>query len=83
MLENMAFMVGAVLAGNMAKLDARWMNAMMGWYLASRVAYIFSYVQAESKKYAPLRTVFYLAGSIQLLAIYIRAAGVLAENGVT
>ena len=81
MLENMAFVVGAVLAGNMAKLDAKFMNITMGVYSATRLGYLMAYVQTEKEEYSQLRTVFYLAGSVALTVIYWKAAQVLGQNG--
>ena len=80
MLENMAFVVGAVLAGNMTKLGAGFMNQMLAWYLVSRVAYLIAYVQVEKEQYATLRTLFYNLGATLLVVIYVKAAGVLAKN---
>ncbi len=80
MLENMAFVVGAVLVGNMAKLGASYMNQMTAWYLASRVGYLIAYVQVEKEAYATIRTLFYNLGAMLLLIVYVKAAGVLAES---
>ena len=80
MLENMAFVVGAVLAGNMTKLGAGCMNQMMTWYLVSRVGYLVAYVLVGNEQYAMLRTLFYNLGVVVLLIVYVKAAGVLAES---
>lgn len=73
--ENMAFVVGAVLAGNMAGLDGGFMNKMCGWYLVTRVAYLLCYINIGRQKYALLRTATFNAGILILFWIYIKAAG--------
>ena len=60
MMENMAFVVGGILSGVIAKLDADWMNQMCAVYLVSRILYTVSYVQISSFKWSPLRTVWFL-----------------------
>ena len=73
MMENMAFVVGAVLAGNMARLEPGWLNNMCGAYLMSRVLYVFSFAQTETLALSPLRTIWYSLGQIPLFWIYGRA----------
>lgn len=73
MLENMAFLVGGVLAGIMAKLPADFMNRMSLVILGSRVIYIVSYVNVTRQKWAPLRTVWYMASNLAVLAMYWKA----------
>lgn len=60
MLENMAFVIGGILAGVMAKLDAGLMNTICGVYIASRIAYALSYINITSHKWATVRTFWYL-----------------------
>lgn len=73
--ENMAFFIGAVLAGNMSGLDAGFMNNITGWYLASRVAYLICYIYIGSQRYSWMRTVTFNAGCFILLWVYFKAAG--------
>lgn len=60
MLENMAFVVGGILSGVVARLDAGLMNTLCAGCLLSRVVYAISYVNISSHKWAPLRTLWYL-----------------------
>lgn len=81
MLENMAFVIGGILAGIMCRLDAGWMNTMCAICLASRVVYVWTYVHTSSKSLSPLRTVWYLSASIPVLLMYWKAGLVLVELG--
>ena len=81
MLENMAFVIGGILAGIMCKLDAGWMNTMSAICIGSRVLYVLSYVCTSSQSLSPLRTVWYLTSSIPILLMYWKAGMVLKEAG--
>src|SRR5665213_929945 len=59
MMENMAYFVGAVVAGNMVRLDAGFMNRSVLLYFATRAAYLFSYIQNESPQLSYLRSIVY------------------------
>jgi uncharacterized MAPEG superfamily protein len=78
--ENMALFVGAVLAGNMAGLEARFMNNIIGGYLLSRVAYLGCYLYIRRQKYALMRTTVFNMGCGLLLWVYFKAAGVYAAK---
>lgn len=80
MMDNMAWVVGAVLAGNMIKLDATYMNSMMLLYLSSRAVYIVCYIQIERQGLSRLRSMVYTVGATLLFFIYVKAAGVLASG---
>jgi uncharacterized MAPEG superfamily protein len=60
MLENMAIVVGGILSGMIAKLDASLMNTLCSVYLVSRIIYTVSYITIASPKYAMTRTFWYL-----------------------
>lgn len=60
MLESMAFVIGGILAGVMAKLDAGLMNLLCGLYIASRIAYAISYINIASHKWATVRTLWFV-----------------------
>lgn len=81
MLENMAFVVGGILAGVTCKLDTQWMNSMCAVILGSRILYLASYMQISSQQLSPLRTVWYLVASIAVLLMYWKAGWVLVEHG--
>ena len=74
MFENMAFVVGAVLAGNLAGLSGGFMNKMSVWYLASRIFYLLCYVNIGKQRYSWIRTAIFNAGCFVLFWIYFRAA---------
>jgi uncharacterized MAPEG superfamily protein len=60
MFENMAFVVGGILAGVCGKLDPNFMNQMSALYVVSRILYTITYIQTSSIRWAPLRTLWYL-----------------------
>ena len=76
--ENMAFFTGAVLAGNMAGVDAGFMNNTTTAYLASRVVYLICYICIRRQRYAVMRTIAFNTGCAILMWVYFKAAGVLA-----
>jgi uncharacterized MAPEG superfamily protein len=80
MMENMAYVIGAVLAGNMVKLNAGFMNKSMALYFVTRMAYLVSYIQTEKLHLSHLRSMIYTTGVVVLSVIYFKAAGVLASE---
>lgn len=74
MTENMAFFIGAVLAGYVTKLDAKFMNNTTGLYLLTRVAYVIIYTHFGEVPVAYLRPVSWWSGMITLFTIYFKAA---------
>jgi len=80
MMESMAYVIGAVIAGNMVKLDAGFMNKSMALYLMTRMAYVASYIQTEKLHLSYIRTVVYIVGMAVLSVIYFKAGGVLASE---
>lgn len=81
--ENMAFFIGAVLAGNMAGLNASFMNSITGWYLFSRVAYLVCYIYIKRQPYAWLRTIAFNAGCGMLFWVYFKAGGAISLEVMT
>lgn len=73
MFDNSAFFVSAILAGIVTRCEASYMNRMAGWYLASRVAYVISYISVERGWLATLRTGWYMVGNVILFAIWWKA----------
>jgi uncharacterized MAPEG superfamily protein len=55
-MENFPIFAGAILAGNIAKLDTLTLNAFVAAYLCSRVAYTVIYVSVNSHRYSLYRT---------------------------
>lgn len=55
-MENFPVFVGAILAGNIAKLDTVTLNAFVGAYLSLRVVYTFVYISVTSHRFSLFRT---------------------------
>lgn len=81
--ENMALFIGAIFAGNMAGLDAGFMNNITAGYLASRIAYLVCYIYIRRHKYALMRTTAFNVGCALLLWVYFKAAGSYAAKVAT
>ena len=80
MYENMAFFVGAVLAGAMMRVDAEFMNRWLAVYLVTRILYLGSYIVTENPKLAHARSVIFTGGLVVLAAIYVKAAQILVAE---
>ncbi|MCJ1259051.1 hypothetical protein MMC24_006886 [Lignoscripta atroalba] len=73
-VENVALFAAAVLAGNMARLDNWWLNTLSGGYLASRMVYIFVYVNNTSEGLAAARTGVFFVGLGLICTLFVQAA---------
>jgi uncharacterized MAPEG superfamily protein len=60
MLENMGAVVGGILSGVVTRLDADLMNTLSTVLLATRVVYLLCYINISSRKWATLRTLWFL-----------------------
>ncbi|BGP19884.1 hypothetical protein JCM10213_008642 [Rhodosporidiobolus nylandii] len=75
--ENIGWFAGAIVAGNVARLPASFLNKVAGAYLASRVLFAVLYANTSNVKYTPLRSLAYL-GSVGLtITTYIKAGNAL------
>ena len=74
MMENMAFYIGAVLAGVTARSSPSFLNTALSLYLASRVVYLGIYYSVDTRKLSFLRSAVYIVGCVNLTVIYVRAA---------
>ncbi|KAF5310860.1 hypothetical protein D9619_007856 [Psilocybe cf. subviscida] len=72
--------MAAVLAGNFAGLETRWLNIMAASYLASRLGYNFTYIYFNNVANGWLRTVLFFSGLSIPLRILFKAAGVVANK---
>ena len=81
-MENMAFFVGAVLAGNMLKLSPVFMNTWVIATLALRVAHTVAYIGIEDLKLSLVRSVLYTGATLTQFVIYVAAAKKLASGGL-
>ncbi|KAH8654635.1 hypothetical protein BGZ60DRAFT_157765 [Tricladium varicosporioides] len=71
--ENLPIFVGAVLAGNLAKLGAREMNVFVGSYLALRVLYTLCYVNISKNWLSYARSVAWITGTLLCMRIFVKA----------
>ena len=74
MMENMAFYIGAVLAGVTFRTSPSFLNTALSFYLASRVVYLGIYYSVDTRKLSFLRSLVYVVGCVNLTVIYVRAA---------
>lgn len=65
--------MGAVLAGNLAKLGAREMNVFVGSYLALRVLYTLCYVNISKNWLSYARSVAWITGTLLCMRIFVKA----------
>jgi len=77
-MENLALFVGAVLAGNIAKLDSFTLNAFVVTYLCLRVVYTFIYINVSSHRYSFYRTAIWLVSTLMCLGIFVAGGFALA-----
>ncbi|KAF2503037.1 hypothetical protein BU16DRAFT_521667 [Lophium mytilinum] len=77
-MENMALFIGAVLVGNMAKLDSSTLNTVVGSFLALRVVYTALYITITNKKYSLARSAVWAISTSLLLYVIVKAANRLA-----
>ncbi|GAA5907680.1 hypothetical protein JCM6882_008946 [Rhodosporidiobolus microsporus] len=70
--ENLGWYAGAVVAGTVARLPARYMNWFAGTYIASRVAYAYIYA-VNTRKLSYLRSLTFLISVMFTTATYVKA----------
>lgn len=72
--ETLGLYAAGVLAANFAGVDAQRLNLLTGAYLASRVGYIYAYVElCQNRKMAPVRSLFWTTGIACLLSLWVMA----------
>jgi uncharacterized MAPEG superfamily protein len=76
--ENFALFVGAVMAGNMAHLEARTLNIFVAAHLISRIGYTIAYINISTHRLSPIRSCWYFLGLLQCLWVYVAAGLVLS-----
>lgn len=72
-LENLPVFVGAILAGNLARLGKGEMNAFVATYLGLRVLYTAIYVGGTSQKGSLVRTTVWFANLLLAMGVFVRA----------
>ncbi|KAK3175116.1 hypothetical protein OEA41_002362 [Lepraria neglecta] len=71
--ENIGLFAAAVVAGNMANLDAGYMNALSLGYVASRIVYTFVYLNNSSIGQAQGRSLIFLTGVGLCMTMFVSA----------
>ena len=69
--------IGAVLAGNVARLPYSTLNAFALFYLTTRVVYNAAYINVTSRKWSFLRSGAWFAGAVSMVTVYIKSGNAL------
>lgn len=78
--ENLAFFASAVVAGNLAGLPARTLNALSGGYLLSRIVYNYIYINNTSDGMASARTGVFFTGIGMIFTLFIKSGNILKDR---
>ncbi|KAH6676252.1 hypothetical protein B0J14DRAFT_536564 [Halenospora varia] len=78
--ENLGLFATAVLAGNLAGLEAKTLNMLSGSYLLSRVLYNVIYINNTTEGMANLRSGAFFAGLGMITTLFIKAGNMLREK---
>ena len=79
-LETLPLLVAAVILGNMAKLNAAYMDGMIGAFVGLRAMYILAYVNTVRQKWTFVRSIIWGASTYLVIDVMIRAGNVLAHH---
>ena len=71
--ENIGLYAAAVVAGNIAGLNAATLNYLSGGYLLSRMAYNIIYINNESTTAGNTRTGVFLTGIGLIMTLFVKA----------
>ncbi|KAE8443469.1 hypothetical protein EG329_001866 [Mollisiaceae sp. DMI_Dod_QoI] len=77
-MENFSLFVGAIMAGNIAKLDASTLNGFVVAYLFSRILYTGIYIYVSSHRFSFIRSVCWITGVFMCLGVIVRSGMALA-----
>lgn len=77
-MENLPLFVGAVLAGNFAKLETRTLNLFVVLFLLIRSLYTLCYVSISSQRLSYLRSTTWFAGAALCMGMFVKAGFALA-----
>jgi uncharacterized MAPEG superfamily protein len=75
--ENLPIFVGAILAGNIAKLDPWLLNIFAGIYLAMRVLYTMVYIHVRKGPASLFRTLIWFTSTMACMGVFVKAGFVL------
>ena len=70
---NVPLFAAAICAGNMARLEPKWLNGLAFGYLASRVLYNYLYIYNDTKRMARGRAAVFMSGMGMIFALFVRA----------
>lgn len=72
--ETIGLYAAAVVAANAAKIDTELLNLLTLGYIASRVIFVFAYIQlGENRNLSYVRTLLWGAGIGSILTLFIKA----------
>ncbi|TVY59689.1 hypothetical protein LSUE1_G010256 [Lachnellula suecica] len=71
--ENFPIFVGAILAGNLAKMESSTLNTFVAVYLGMRVAYTVAYISTTSNKYSHVRTAIWMLSTLMCMGVYVKS----------
>ncbi|TVY33125.1 hypothetical protein LOCC1_G008528 [Lachnellula occidentalis] len=71
--ENLPIFIGAILAGNMARLDSGTMNGFVASYLAMRVVYTVVYVAVTRNSWSFARTAVWGVSTLLCMGVYVKS----------
>ncbi|KAF2738410.1 hypothetical protein EJ04DRAFT_52365 [Polyplosphaeria fusca] len=77
-MENAPLFIGAVLAGNLARLQPSFLNLALGTYLGFRVVYLAAYINTTTQKYSYLRSLLWATSTGLLFYVFVKAGNQLA-----
>jgi uncharacterized MAPEG superfamily protein len=72
-MENLPLFVGAILAGNFAKLETRTLNLFVVLFLLIRILYTIFYVSISSHRLSYLRSSTWFMGAALCMGIFVKA----------
>lgn len=71
--EFLGLFAAGVCAGNIARLENRWLNGLSWGWLASRVVYNVLYVNNSTKSLAKARAGVFMAGMGMIFTLFVKA----------
>lgn len=77
--EFLGLFAAAVCAGNIARVENRWLNGLSWGWLASRVVYNVLYVNNETKALAKARAGVFMAGMGMIFTLFVQAGNKLRQ----
>lgn len=77
--EFIGLFAAAVCAGNIARLENRWLNGLSWGWVASRVVYNVLYVNNETKAVAKARAGVFMSGMGMVFALFVGAGNKLRQ----